>query len=401
MKDQNQNLFQSNTSSFITAVGHSEHVDVTLACEEIIQQIDKQLNYEAPNAGIVYMNIDTDSSTVLTKIKNKWPDIELIGCSSCGGFSTTHGYSDDMIALMVFKSDEIDIVVGIGRDVSKGGEQACIQAIEEINSKTHKPIKLCFTLPESLNVAGDTIVEHLQKNLDQDTLIFGGTASDNYTFTETSQFYNSEILQDSVPIIAFAGDLIVSSGRGSGWCPIGSVGVITKSDCNIVYEINNQSAVFFYQELLGGNSELTGEYCLVILDDNNNEQHFRAPLIFNYNNGSITFSGNLVQGARIQITSTNRDQILEGCNESLKEALDTFPANAKIAGSLIVSCASRKVILSTKAKEEFNHYRSVFKGVVPMLGFYSYGEIATRNKPNKKVEFLNTAFISLLFGVVD
>lgn len=389
---------ESLTQNLMMAVGHSEHIDPIEACKNIFTQINNKLNGMSPDAGIIYMNIEEDQKTVLHEVKKKWPNMELIGCSTCGEISSGYGYADDLIALVVFKSDILDIVVGIGKEASKDINKACVQAVEEIKSKTNKPIKLCFVLPESLTTSGEDIIDILNQNFGGETPIFGGTSSDNFTLTGTNQYYNNEVLSDSVPIIAFAGDLVMSYGVGCGWNPIGKMGIITKSDKNIVYEINKKSALSFYQDLLGKELELTGEYFLAIFDENDEVSYMRFPMYYNYEDGSIAFAANVPEGSKIKITITNRESILNGCDQSINNAYNNFPKDAELAGSLIVSCAGRKSMLGSKVKNEYDIIKSVIKEDIPILGFYGYGEIATKYTATKIPQFHNGNFISLLLG---
>ena len=100
------------------AIGQGEDIDAHSAIETAMDRCRAQLEELTPQAGIVFSNIDFDHQPILDAIHEKFGEIELIGCTTGGGFSSDMGFSDDAVNLILFHSDTIEIKAGIGFNVS-------------------------------------------------------------------------------------------------------------------------------------------------------------------------------------------------------------------------------------------------------------------------------------------
>ncbi|MDX1708121.1 MAG: FIST N-terminal domain-containing protein, partial [Desulfobacterales bacterium] len=116
---------------FIASLGQAEDIDTQRAVEGTINQCRQQLNGRTPQAGIVFAGINFDHQLMLDMINSNFPDLALIGCTTSGEFSSSYGFSDDSIALMVFYSDEIEIKAGIGRRLSEYPDSVVKSAVEQ------------------------------------------------------------------------------------------------------------------------------------------------------------------------------------------------------------------------------------------------------------------------------
>lgn len=236
---------------FKAVVGHSNDPDSLSAVEEVLQQCTNSLTGDIPKAGIVFAAIDFEHSLVLQQIHQAFPGIELIGGTTDGEISSVLEFQQDSITLMLFCSDEVEIHAGVGRKVSGDPVTVTKQAVEQAKAKSTAAPKLCLTHPESLTTSGVSILNGLKLALGQHVPIFGGLAADQSRYQNTYQFFQTEVLSDSVPILLFSGTILFSHGVTSGWHPIGQISKVTKVDKNIVYEIDGKPALDFYHHYLG------------------------------------------------------------------------------------------------------------------------------------------------------
>jgi hypothetical protein len=320
--------------------------------------------------------------------------------------SSVHGFSDDSIVLTLFYSQELQFKAGVVDRVSECSQASIKKAVEKAKSSLCKAPELCITIPSSLTVSGDSIIEGIQQALGEDIPIFGGSAADQGRFTGTFQFYNSGVFTDAAPFLLIAGPLLFSFGVESGWIPIGDKGKVTKVEKNVVYEIRNQTALDFYRYYFGNNIRVgetgdlrePGDYPLAVFEDDGESFYLRVPN-FPYSDkakGSITFLGNIPEGVTIQITHTTRDKIIEGAKKSVTSAVAQYPGlNPSIV--ICFSCAARQLILGTRVAEEYEILKTNFPDL-PVAGFYTYGEIGPLHK-GKPSRFHNETFLSLLLGL--
>ena len=193
----------------------------------------------------------------------------------------------------------------------------------------------------------------------------------------------------------FGGNLLISCGVNSGWNPIGKKSIVTKAEKNIIYEIDHQPALDFYQYYMGELSP-SPEYPLAVFEQDQQHFYMRAPLSYDVEQGSITVFGDLPEGAMVQISEGNGEQILNSSKLSVQQALNNYPETQPDA-ALFFSCTARRQILSTRAKEEYQSVKKYLDDTLPSCGFYTHGEIAPLEKYGGTL-FHNETFITLLIG---
>ena len=383
------------------AIAHSLELDSQDAIEEVLEQCHEQLGDLKPNAGLLFTGIDHDFKLILDRINETYPGIELIGCTTDGELSSVHGYTDDSITLMLLCSDELYFKTGVADGISKETSVIIKKAANSVKLKLDQDPKLCITTPSGLTASGDLIVEGLQLSLGENFPIFGGTAGDQWRMKCTYQFYKNKVFTDAAPFLLIGGPLLFSFGVETGWIPIGKKAKVTKSDNNVVYGIDDITALDFYKHHLGediGTGEVApvAEYPLAVFEKDNKSFYLRSCIILDRETGSLTFVGNVPQGSTIQITHSTRDKIVEAAKTSVNSSVTNYPGT-KPSAALCFSCASRKQVLGTRVEEEYDAFKKNFPDL-PVAGFYSYGEIGPLGM-NKPARFHNETFFNLLIGV--
>ncbi|MBC1220634.1 FIST C-terminal domain-containing protein [Nostoc sp. UCD121] len=380
---------------FKTAVGHSNDPDSLSAIEEVLQQCVSSLGGDIPKAGILFSAIDFEHALILQQIHQAFPGIELIGGTTDGEISSVLEFQQDSITLMLFCSDEVEINAGIGRKVSGDPIAVTKQAVQQAKAKTTETPRLCLTHPESLTISGVSILDGLKLALGQNVPIFGGLAGDQSRYQNTYQFFQTEVLSDSVPILLFSGTILFSHGVASGWHPIGQISQVTKVDKNILYEIDGKPALDFYHHYLGLLPPSI-EYPLAVFDQNRDNFYIRAPIAYNQKSGSITFFADIPDRAVIQIAEACYEDILAASKASFMNALNNYPG-AEPSAVLFFSCVARRQILGTRTQEEYQNTKLCLTYHLPGCGFYSYGEIAPINGMSQ-TQFHNETFVTLILG---
>ncbi|MGD1904364.1 MAG: FIST signal transduction protein [Leptolyngbyaceae cyanobacterium] len=381
---------------FKVAVGHSTDLDSADAIAEVLIQCETALAGTTPAAGMLLAAIDFDHALVLSQVLATYPDLALIGGTTDGELSSVLGFEQDSVTLMLFCSDQIHITAGIGTQVSADVATATQAAIDQAQVTHSDSIQFCLTLPESLTTSAVQIVESLKQQLGSQVPIFGGLTADQWRFKYTHQFCQGQVYSDAVPVLLFSGPVLFSHGIASGWQPIGKRGRITRTAQNVVYEINDQPALDFYKYYLGPLPP-SSEYPLAVYEPSGELAYMRAPSgICDPEVGSITFFGDIPEGATIQITETSRDKILAASQTSMEQALQNYPGESP-AAALLFSCASRRQILGSRTSEEYQLIEAESSQTFPSCGFYTNGEIAPLEQKGSTY-FHNETFITVLLG---
>ncbi|MDM8535609.1 FIST N-terminal domain-containing protein [Desulfobacterales bacterium HSG17] len=377
----------------------SEDIDAESAFEEIQEQCEEKLDGQTPKAGLLFAGIDTEHQKLVDAINQTWPGIQLIGCSSDAELSSTNGFCEDSVTLMLFGSDTIDITAGVGRNLSRDIPAACRQARDEALSKTDINPAFCITTPESLTTNGQQVITYLKGILGSNLPFFGATAGDQYRFKRTYQYYCNEVLSDAVPLLFFSGSMNFAAGVASGWLPVGAPGEVTRAEGTVVYEIDHFPAIDFYKRFLGADAKPSGECPLAILGADNEMEYLRAtPGTVDETTGAITFFADVPQNAKVQVTVADREGILTGCRDSVEMALANYPGDQKPEAGIFFSCTARKILLGTQTRKEHEILMDKFGDDFQLIGFYGYGEIGPNLTGQSDSKFHMESFVSLLIG---
>ena len=391
---------------FKAYIGHSNDPEPKFAVMEVLTQCLDALGGMVPQAGVLFAAFDFDHLLILDRIQTTFPGIELIGSTSSGEISSVLGFQEDSLTLLLFCSDRIEIRAGLGRGTSKNATAAVAEAIATATAKLSSPPQLCLTFPDGLMVSGVAMLEVLKQALGTEVPILGGIAADNYAFDKTYQFFQGEVTSDALPILLFSGKLAYSYGVASGWQPVGNQSQVTKAEANIVYEIDGQRALDFYEHYLGIDwlSDGYAIHSLAIFEADLVNFYLRAPIKYDRESGSITFFSDIPVGAIVQATTAVRADILKATATSVQTALANYPGESP-AVALLVSCAARRRILGTQAHQEFEIIKNHLPDRLPCCGLYAYGEISplvdissTSNGQDKETQFHNQTFVTLLLG---
>ena len=333
-------------------VGHSNDPDSEGAISEVLDRCAKQLGEVSPQAGILLAAVDFDYAHLLAEIDRAYPGLELIGGTTDGEISSVMGFEQDSIALILFASDSVTIRAGIGTNVSKNEATACEAAVSmALGDRSLDDIAFAIVLPESLTTSAAAILRPLERALGEQVPLFGGLTADRWQFERTYQFYKTEFHSDAVPILMFSGAIAFGYGVSSGWKPIGNPGTVTRVSENVVHEIDDRPAAEFYRNYLGDRPP-SSDYPLAIYETDSKNFFLRAPVGNDpVDSKSVTFFGDIPNGATVQLTEASRTEILSASEQSVSQAIERFPDTATLKGALYFSCASRRQILGSRTGE--------------------------------------------------
>jgi hypothetical protein len=164
-----------------------------------------------------------------------------------------------------------------------------------------------------------------------------------------------------------------------GWRPFGPDRVITRSRQNVLYEFDGRPALALYKEYLGKYADgLPASGLMFPLElKTGPEGHrvLRALLAVDEREQSITYAGNVPEGAVARFMFGKIDDLIGGTQVAAKDSMDrlgAFPPEL----SILVSCNGRRYVLKQRIEEEIEAVREALGLQAVLTGFYSYGEIA-------------------------
>jgi hypothetical protein len=154
--------------------------------------------------------------------------------------------------------------------------------------------------------------------------------------------------------------------------------LITRSSENILYELDGKPALDIYKMYLGEYAnELPGSgllFPLCIRTDNVGELIVRTILGIDENAKSLTFAGNMPEGAYARLMKANIDRLIDGASNAAQNSMNGNAERPELA--ILISCVGRKLVLNQRIEEEVEVIRAVYGNDTAITGFYSYGEIS-------------------------
>jgi hypothetical protein len=309
-------------------------------------------------------------------IRDKFPNAVLAMASSAGEIFGKEVF-DNTISLIAMQFEDTKIAtseVNIEEYISSfDAGKALIAKLPTAN------LKLIFVLSDGGKVNGSELVKGINEATESKILVTGGLAGDGSKFEKTYVGLNQVPTSGKILAIGFYGDkLQVSHGSIGGWESFGLERTVTKSDKNVLYEIDDKSALDLYKTYLGKYAQdLPGSALLFPLSIKLNEEEdvvVRTILSIDEQKQSMTFAGDLPLGSKVRFMKANFDKLIDAASDAASNCLEMNSNAPKLA--LLISCVGRKVILNNRIDEEVEAVSDIFKNTTLLTGFYSYGEIS-------------------------
>lgn len=309
-------------------------------------------------------------------IREKFPNATLAMASSAGEIFDKEVF-DHTISLVAMQFEDTKIATA---EVSIEDFSTSFEAGKALVTQLPKAqLKLIFVLSDGGKVNGSELVKGINEATDSKVLVTGGLAGDGAKFEKTFVGLNQVPTSGKVIAIGFYGEkLQVSHGSIGGWESFGLERTVTKSDRNVLYEIDDKSALGLYKNYLGKYAqELPGSALLFPLSIKLTEKEdviVRTILSIDEQKQSMTFAGDLPIGSKVRFMKANFDRLIDAASDAANHCLQMNAITPKVA--LLISCVGRKVILNNRIDEEVEAVSDMFNNVTLLTGFYSYGEIS-------------------------
>lgn len=323
-----------------------------------------------------------ETTHAIAQLKQKFPQAQLIGCSTAGEILQTHVY-DNTITATAIHFDKAQVVSRhLVIDSTDDSYDAGQKIVTQFN---HNNLRHLIVLTDGLLVNGTEFVRGMQENLPDGVSVTGGLAGDGPAFEKTLVFTHD--VQPDTNIIAAVGlygdNLSLGYASMGGWESFGIQRKVTKSKNNILYELDGQPALDLYKSFLGeqaaGLPASALLFPLSLQPTNGQPAVVRTILGVNEEEKSMTFAGDIPQGANVQLMKANVDKLIEGSLGAAQKSMEGWQGTSPQL-ALLISCVGRKLVLKQMAEEEVETAKNQFGGQTAITGFYSYGEISPFKK---------------------
>lgn len=325
-------------------------------------------------ADLVLVFGDSDLSApeqLLRTLQYRYPNAWITGASSCG-----HVISDS-----INRSEAVATAIAFDQATVKGtwidfepgtnSEALAQQLLQQLPSAD---LRHLLVLSDGLNINGSRLAHGLNHSR---VSVSGGLAGDSTRFQRTWVIANDLPRPNRIAAIGLYGEqLAVHCQSYAGWSPFGANRTVTRARANQLFELDHEPALALYKRYLGEfATELPASgmrFPLCINTGPDDDGVIRTLLGINEDEQSITFAGDIPEGASVRLMHPNFNRLIEGAAETVTGLGETHGANGL---ALVVSCGGRRSVMGVQTEEELSIIREHLPASFRISGFYSYGEL--------------------------
>ena len=326
----------------------------------------------------------------LPKVCAAHPRAFVVGCSTAGEIAGTSVADDTLVATSIaFEQSTV---------------RAAQLSLDEVTDSYEAGRRLARDLPaeglvhvvviaDGTLVNGSALVRGLNDQLPAEIQVTGGLAGDGERFEETLVFVGDEPQVGLIAAVGLYGErLRVGFGSLGGWDPFGPDRLITRSDGNVLFELDGKSALGLYKTYLGHYAGDLPASALLFPLALRREGGRRSPVVrtilsIDEDAQSMTFAGDMPQGEYARFMKANFERLIDGATLAAKSSHEILGSEAPEL-ALLISCVGRRMVLKQRTEEEVESVREVLGHEAVLAGFYSYGEISPFT-PSAKCELHN------------
>lgn len=319
-----------------------------------------------------------DNPGIISELAAAYPRSKMIGCSSAGEIAGPL-VNDASVSVAVLRFERSRIAV-VSAEVKDPAESYAV-AERLATQLAHEELSSVFVLSDGLHVNGSDLAKGFSSTLPPHVVVTGGLAADGDRFQRTWVIRDGKPETGVITAAGFYGErLQISHGSRGGWDSFGPERRVTRSQGNVLYELDGRSALSLYKEYLGDlASGLPANGLLFPLairqDATESRELIRTVLAVDEATQSMTFAGDVPKGYLAQLMRANFDRLLDGASMAAEQARD----NMAIAGPMLavaISCVGRRLVLGERIEEETELTLQHLPEGAQQIGFYSYGEIS-------------------------
>ena len=331
-------------------------------------------------------------------LKARYPTAQIIGCSTSGEITATGVFDDSLQITAILWEKTIQRVTHTKMNGMQNSYETAVGLARQLESES---LKAVLVYSDGLNVNGSELLEGFKSVLGE-IPVMGGMAGDGFNFSKTVLLFNDTISDGLVIAVGLYGkNLVAATGVGRGWKPYGPPRKVTKSEKNVVLELDGKPALPLYKMYIGEHSAkgLPGSglnFPFAVIEAGRRDiEKIRTSLAIDNVKNSLTFAGNVDEGETVRFCQATHDRLVEGAGDAAHLIADNTNTN-QTGLAICVSCVGRKGVMADQVADEVKLVQQIMGSQTAITGFYSYGEFSPRPDTNDSVLHNQTMTIGYL-----
>jgi hypothetical protein len=277
------------------------------------------------------------------------------------------------IAFEKVRVEQVSTQLGGMHDSFEAGVRLAVGLLKE-------GLKAILVFGQGVEINGSAMLMGMTSVVGTKVAINGGLAGDGGAFVQTWVLDDQGISTNRLACVGLYGEhLCFTQGSYGGWSAFGPARKVTRSDHNVLYELDGQPALTVYRRYLGDHAKglpvsgLLFPFAM-LASDQSEIGLTRTILGVDDAEGSLTLAGEIDPAGYLKLMHAGTDALVDGAETAaLAASADHVTQEEGLA--LLVSCVGRKLVMGGRIDEEVEVVSEVFGPSVTLAGFYSYGEI--------------------------
>ena len=379
-------------------VGMSRHHNPNVAGREAAEQALEKAGVDRPDFVFMFASIGYDQPSLLRAVREATGGAPLSGCSAEG---TMNGDDVDesnfSVLVTAISSDELQWTNGLARGLENDSRAVGQRIAQNLQTDLSAETIGLFVFPDGLTLTLDTFFEGLEENLPSERFLplWGGGAGNNFNAEgPTYQYCDDEVISDGVSYALLSGEAQTAWAISHGLVPIGGERKVTRSQGNVIYEIDGKPATEVLKEYLP-------EHALV--DERDWFQYaislalcFRAPGYFKdeeyvvrgvpavrMDDGSIIVQTEVQEGTSVWFSSRDKEKITTGFDRMAHQIKDQLGSERpKLVFQFECLTRGKSMFREQEKLQILKRFRQYVGPEAPWAGFYAIGEIGPVEEHN-------------------
>lgn len=321
----------------------------------------------------------SETPAPILELISAYPKSHIVGCSSSGEIFGTEIF-DKSLSVAIARFEKASLRTTLAHIERPEESYACGERIA--NDLNADGLRGVMILSDGIHVNGSDLVRGLNAVFPESVIVTGGLAGDGARFEQTWVIAEGAPVSGAITAVGLYGDSVVlGHGSKGGWDIFGPQRIVTRSKDNVLFELDREPALTLYKKYLGERaSGLPATALLFPLqiwpsDNDPDKVLVRTVLAVSEEDQSLTFAGDIPEGARVQFMKANFDRLVQGAEEAAGMAHQRLRGTGATL-SVAISCVGRRLVLGERTEEETEATLEALPPGTKQIGFYSYGEIS-------------------------
>jgi hypothetical protein len=349
-----------------------------------------------PTLAVIFLSVAQDRDAVCKVFDDR--DIAIYGATTNGEFIDSD-IAKESVAVLLLDIDKSYFNIYFDEYQDKDPREAARGIAKEALMSFPNP---AFLIAAShVETDAEQLLFGFEDVIGKDVNVFGGMAGDDYTFVDQFVFTNGSSSNRGVVAVALDQDKIIIKGRATcGWRAMGTPKTVTKSEGNHVYTIDDVSVLEMTKKYSGLENLNENNPAIVMeiatsfplqLQRDKGDPVMRPGLVVNWEDGSFICSGSVPQGSKVRFSLPPDFDVIEKVIQSCEDLKITEMQEADAV--IVFTCAGRLLALGPLMSKEIEGIQDVWN--VPMVGFFSNGELARATDGNLEMHNLTSCCVAL------